>query len=274
MDYIYITILGAVQGATEFLPVSSSGHLAAGKLFFNLKAFDQAPLLLEIILHLATLLAVVIVYRKDVLGLVEGFFSIAKSSVTNNLVTTVKDDKNARLLFLLFMASLPTAIIGIAMEKSGIAQAVSENHIFLGISFLSCSAILFAGRFENLNKKDLSLKLALIIGLAQGIAVMPGISRSGTTIIVALLLGIKREEAAKFSFLLSVPAILGAALLDLNPAALSDTGETGAVLSGFAAAFIVGTLSLVLLIKLVKNGRLWLFSPYVAAMGTMVLLFL
>ena len=274
MDFIYITILGAIQGATEFLPVSSSGHLAAGKLLFNMNSFADQPLLLEILLHIATLMAVIIVYRKDITGLLKGLIDTISALFKGTIKENIKHNKYVRLLALLIAGTIPTGIIGVTMEKSGIAGHVASSHILLGLSFLSCAIILMLGKLNQKTVNPLNFKLAFIIGIAQGIAVMPGISRSGTTIIVAMLLGIERTEAAKFSFLLSIPAILGAAVLDFDLAALANTGQTAGIISGFAAAFIVGIVALLGLIKLVKSGRLWLFAPYVATLGLLVMLFL
>ena len=274
MEALYIAILGAIQGATEFLPVSSSGHLAAGQMLFQLDSLKNQPLLLEILLHLATLVAVVIVYRREVLSLFVGVKNLAVSLPGGNLMHTAKTDEPSKLLLYLILATLPTGVIGILMEKSGIVETVSQTPIFLGISFITCAGILIASKFGVEKPDSFTWKTALLIGLAQGFAVMPGISRSGTTIAVALLLGVNREKAARFSFLLSIPAILGAALLEIDFEQLAASDALGAIAGGVLASFVCGIAALVVLIRLVKAGRLWLFAPYVAVVGISTILFL
>lgn len=279
MESLYIAILGAIQGATEFLPVSSSGHLAAGQMMLSIEALKNQPLLLEILLHLATLVAVIVVYRKEVLSLFVGVKNMGTAFPRGQFWHTLKTDEPANLLALMFVSTLPTGLIGVVMEKTGLAQLVSATPLYLGISFLCCAGILVASKFgkekENaLHVNFLSFKTALVIGIAQGFAVMPGISRSGTTIAVALLLGMNREKAAQFSFLLSIPAILGAAVLELDIERLVASDAVGAILGGVAAAFLFGLGALLLLIKLVKAGRFWLFAPYVAAVGICTIIFL
>lgn len=273
MESIYIAILGAIQGATEFLPVSSSGHLAAGQLIFNLESLKNQPLLLEILLHLATLVAVILVYRKEVGSLFIGAHKMGLALPKGQFFEVVKNDDSANLLALLFVATLPTGVIGIIMERTGIAHLVAATPTFLGISFLCCSLILIASKFGKQKEIKLTFQTALLIGLAQGFAVMPGISRSGTTIAVALLLGINREKAAQFSFLLSIPAILGAAILELDMNQLANNEALGSILGGVVAAFLFGLAALMVLIKLVKAGRLWLFAPYVFLVGISSILF-
>lgn len=267
--------MGAIQGATEFLPVSSSGHLAAGQLILiqgNLKdTLQNQPLLLEILLHVATLLAVVLVYRRDILGILQGMKAALVGTIDRNLNATLNSDKNSLWATALFVGTIPTGILGFLLKNT--ASAVASSPLLLGISFLCCAAILFASRFWKGGDRSISLKTALIIGLVQGIAVLPGISRSGITIVTALALGLDREDAAKFSFLLSIPAILGAAVLEIDMDALFMNQNLLPLLAGAAAAFAVGIGALVGLIKLVKAGRLWLFSPYVALVGISAIAF-
>ncbi|MBN2341859.1 MAG: undecaprenyl-diphosphate phosphatase [Deltaproteobacteria bacterium] len=274
MESLYIALLGAIQGATEFLPVSSSGHLAAGQLLFTIESLKNQPLLLEILLHLATLVAVIAVYRKEVWSLFVGVKNMAMAVPEGRFLDTVRSDEPANLLALLFVATIPTGVIGVVFDKTELAKTVSVTPLFLGVSFLCCAAILVASKFGKEKEISLSFKTALVIGIAQGFAVMPGISRSGTTIAVALLLGMNREQAARFSFLLSIPAILGAAILELDVDQLAASDALGSIAGGVAAAFLCGLGALVLLIRLVKAGRLWLFAPYVATVGVATILFL
>jgi undecaprenyl-diphosphatase len=263
-----------VQGATEFLPVSSSGHLALGRHLLHVDAFAASPLLMDIALHLATLAAVVFVYRKDVAALLKGAVRIGAAIPAGQSARVFRTDESARLLVFILLATIPTGFIGIAMEQTGVAAAVGDHPHWLGAAFITGAIILLSSRFAAREPADMTALTALLIGVAQGIAVLPGISRSGTTIAVALLLKVARPDAARFSFLLSIPAILGAALLECSPAALFDNPATGPLLAGAAVAFATGIAALLLLIRLVNNGRFWLFAPYVAAVGCAAIFFL
>lgn len=269
MDSLPILILGAIQGATEFLPVSSSGHLALGKLLMAdgplARVIAEQPLTLDILLHLATLLAVGIYYRKEIAAALRGFGRSLIAVKDQRFRAVLREDEGANLAWAVIVGTLPTGIIGLLLENA--AVAVSTTPMLLGCSFMACAGILIASRFWQGGERRLTMKLALLIGIAQGVAVLPGISRSGTTIAVALALGLGRKEAARFSFLLSMPAIIGAALLEMDLDALQSSGQLGSFLLGAACAFAVGLLALVLLVQLVRRGRLWVFAPYVAAAG-------
>ena len=276
MESLWIALLGAIQGATEFLPVSSSGHLAAGQLMLARSEGGQIlsdkPLLLEVLLHLATLAAVVVVYRREAIGAVRGAGRGLSALMHLKLREIADVDDDVNLAVAIIVGTIPTAAIGLAMRDP--AGAVSRSPLALGISFTACACILLACRWWPGGKKRLSWRVALIIGVVQGMAVLPGISRSGATIVAALAFGLKREEAARFSFLLSIPAILGAAILELDVSAIAAGGHSWAFALGALSAFVVGLGALTLLIRLVRKGRLWLFAPYVAAVGVaMMVLF-
>jgi undecaprenyl-diphosphatase len=217
-------------------------------------------------------MAVIIFYRRNVRGLFVGlktaFISLFKGTFKSQAI----NDSNVKMLGAIIAGTVPTGIIGIMLTDA--AAFTGKTALLLGMSFLVCSGILLMSLRWKGGDKMIDFKSAVIIGIAQGLAVMPGISRSGTTICVALLLGIKREEAAKFSFLLSIPAILGAAVLELDFKSLAAVDSLSAVFTGTLAAFAVGILALALLVRVVKAGRLWLFAPYVAIVGISVVSFL
>ncbi|MCP4676047.1 MAG: undecaprenyl-diphosphate phosphatase [Deltaproteobacteria bacterium] len=273
MEILWITLLGVVQGATEFLPVSSSGHLAAGQLLIARvqpgTSLAAQPLTLEILLHLATFLAVIVYFRREVWAGLQGGGRGAIGLLKGNLGKLAKEDDGVNLALAVVVGTIPTAIIGLFMKNP--ASIVSESPVSLGFSFIGCACLLFASRWWPGGRRRLSLRIALLIGLVQGIAVIPGISRSGATIAVGLALGLEREDAARFSFLLSLPAILGAALLELDFESLGADENTIAYLLGGIAAFAVGLAALHLLIRLVRSGRFWLFAPYVGAVGVMTM---
>jgi undecaprenyl-diphosphatase len=262
-------ILGVIQGATEFLPVSSSGHLALGKHLLadgRLVAVLRAnPLALDVLLHLATLLAVALFYRHDIRDAIRGWGRSLIALKAGHFKRHLLEDDSACLAWAVVVGTLPTGVLGVLMAD--VAVTVSATPILLGSTFLACAVLLLATRFFAGGTRRLSLGLALAIGTIQGVAVLPGISRSGATIALALALGMPREEAARFSFLLSLPAILGAAILELDIDALGASGRLTLYLMAAGAAFSVGILALALLVHLVRRGRLWLFAPYVAAAG-------
>ena len=249
-DPVHAGVLGALQGLTEFLPVSSSGHLVLFQQFLKV-AGDEV--LFDLVLHLGTLLPVIFYYRAQVKELIvdpiagEGPF---------------RERPGVRLLGLLILATVPTAIIGLALEDY--FEALFDTPAALVVTFTITGCLLFATRFVGAGGRELgNMKAwhALVLGLAQGFAITPGISRSGTTIATALFLGIRREDAARFSFLMSVPAILGAVVLklkDVDTAALDPVS----LVVGFLAAMVSGYLALVLLVNLVKRGGFSWFGVY------------
>ena len=208
MDYIYYFLFGLIQGITEFFPVSSSGHLALFKEIIN---FSSKGKVIEIIAHLGTLLTIFVFFRKDI-------FKLCKSLPSFHLYFMNDQDtpmsQTHTYLLTIIVASIPTALIGL-IGKVYFAN-IFESLGVVSIGFLITTLVLLLGRFKREKLDTISFFAAFIIGIAQGIAVTPGISRSGLTIVVALLLGIKFKEAFKFSFLISIPAILGASTFILS----------------------------------------------------------
>ncbi len=261
MSMIEALILGVIQGLTEFLPVSSSGHLI---IFQRLFGLEEPDMLFNVSAHVGTLLAVVVIYWRDI-------WSIAVNLFKNSfLLLTKKIDAHgfwanpdARLGLMIIIGSVPTAIIGLFFHTS--AKAVFSSMILVGCALLVTGTVLIATKFiqqKSSKQTPSGLKEALIIGTVQGLAVIPGISRSGSTIAAGLFSGLDRETAARYSFLLSIPAIVGAELISLKDAFESGRSLDLSIIAGTAAAFIIGCIALLLLIKLVKQGRLYLFAPY------------
>jgi undecaprenyl-diphosphatase len=276
MNFITDMILGALQGLTEFLPVSSSGHLAAAQLAMQRRdvpvPFDADSLMLEILLHLATLMAVILFYRRECRSALGSVPAAVISAATGSLRHAVRNNEDVRRVVCIVVATVPTAIIGLLFKD--LTLVVGQNSNLLGGSFFLCAAMLISTRFISVEERTLSPATALLIGIAQGIAVFPGISRSGMTIACALALGIPREEAVRFSFLLSIPAILGAALLEIDLAVLREETAIASVLAGAAVAFVTGLAALFFLVRIVRSGRLWLFAPYVGLAGVACIAFL
>jgi undecaprenyl-diphosphatase len=256
--------------------VSSSGHLAVGQLMlFGGEVgggLTDRPLLLEVLLHLATLLAVVAVYRRDVLLAIRGAGRGLVALLRGRLGRAAGEDDGVNLALCVVAGLVPTAALGLLLREP--AALLSGSPLGLGLTFLACACLLIATRWWPGGSRRLDWKLGLLIGVVQGLAVLPGISRSGATIAAALALGLGREEAARFSFLLSIPAIIGAAVLELDFEALTAAERAPAFAAGAAVAFAVGLGALLLLIRLVRSGRLWVFAPYVTAVAVFSLVFL
>ena len=270
IDWLEALVLGVVQGATEYLPVSSSGHLVIAQHLFGL---EEPALFFDIVLHLGTLVAVVWYYRKDLAKLVmETGAGLRDLLSGHSWRETLEARPEFRFALLIVLGTLPTAVIGIAFEDTferlyGSVRLVGLMLILTGSVLLLTRVARGGGR----NATQLRWSDTLIIGFVQGMAITPGISRSGVTIAAALLLGIERETAARFSFLLSIPSILGALLLRLDGA--GDGVGTTALVLGFGAAVLTGYACLALLVRLVKKGRLSWFAPYCFALGLLALVF-
>lgn len=269
MEHLSMLILGAIQGAAEFLPISSSGHLALAKLLLkddpDVAAFSAMPLALDILLHLATLAAVFIFFRKQIVAALVGGWRLLLAVFRGSAKSCLVEDDGANTALCVIVATLPTGILGVLIKDT--AEWAGTSPSALGMIFLFCAGVLLLSRFKPGGDRRLNLQFALIIGLAQGVAVLPGLSRSGTTIAVALALGLVRKDAFHFSFLLSIPAILGAAVLEMDMDQFATGDHLTAYLVGVGAAFCVGLGSLYLISRVVDKGRLWWFAPYVAAVG-------
>ena len=269
MTVIEAILLGIVQGITEFLPVSSSGHLTVAR---NLMGLDEIPMLFDVMMHLPTLLAVVLVFRKRIGALFASLFRFLTRS------TREDDRENLRLIVIIIIASLTTAVIGLGVERLQKSFPVSIK--LVGGFFLVTAAVLIASRFFHGSRghrsrgyESLKLKDALLTGAAQGLAVLPGISRSGMTIAASLACGIERKKAGEYAFILSIPAILGALALEVKDLDLLPV-DPYFLTAGLISSFVVGLLSLLLLLRIIRKGRLYLFSIYLIPMGLATILFL
>ncbi len=262
-------LLGAIQGATEFLPVSSSGHLALGQMILIRSGLEHVlsnqPLMLEILLHLATFLAVVVFFRRDVAEALKGVGRGTKGVLKGELKNLAKKDNSVNLAVAVIIGSVPTAVIGLMMRDA--AQRILSSPVSLGFCFLGSMCLLLASRWWQGGFNRLTWRTALVIGIVQGLAVLPGISRSGITIVTGLALGLQQGQAIRFSFLLSLPAVIGAAALELSINELAADMNNNAYLLGGLVAFVVGLFALFVLDRLVRRGQLWVFAPYVGLAG-------
>jgi undecaprenyl-diphosphatase len=258
VNYLESLVLGLIQGATEFLPVSSSGHLVVGQLLMGIRLPGVG---FEVALHVATLLSVILVYRKRLAALTVG---------------ALKAQGEAwRFLGLLFLATLPAAVVGLGagdfIESLFDAPAVAGFALLITGSFLWTTRRALA---RSLNQRP-GVRIALLMGVAQAFAIVPGISRSGATVVAGLWLGVEAEEAAEFSFLMAIPAILGAAVLQLPDVMEGGLGmEAGPLMVGSAAAGIMGILAIRTFITMLRKKSFYHFAPYCWGVGVLFLLYL
>jgi undecaprenyl-diphosphatase len=267
-------ILGILQGVTEFLPVSSSGHLVLGQIYFNITEF---VLIFDISVHMGTLLAVCVVYFPDIKLIVGSIFGLLANLVGRKPIgPLLKTDENLKLAAFIILGSVPTALIGLVLKN--FEQVLFTSERLVGCMLILTGTILWVSRHyyykgaggQSWGKLD--TKRAVFIGIVQGLAVIPGISRSGSTIVAGMIAGLDRNKAAKFSFLLSVPAIAGAQILGVKDAVEKGFVMNPAIIYGTIASFVVGLIALKLLLKLVHRGKFHLFAPYCWLVGMLVLL--
>jgi undecaprenyl-diphosphatase len=260
---IQAILLGALQGATEFLPVSSSGHLVVSKELFGV---SEVPVLFDVLLHVATLVAVVIVLRAQVTAFLVAIYRWTRRTVRD------EDRTYLRLVPIIVVTTAITGAIGIGLDS----LFDIRNPRFTSGLFLVTALLLVLTRWsrESRSLGEIGWRDAAILGVAQGFGVLPGISRSGITISTALYSGVDRKTAGEYSFLLSIPAILGALVLTMR-----DLDELGTqvsaipILAGCVTAAVVGYLALTALLRIVRAGRISLFAFYLVPLGIWGVLF-
>jgi len=260
MNYLEAIILGLIQGLTEFLPVSSSGHLELVKAIFGSNSLPEESLTFTVILHFATALSTLLVFRKEVLEIIKGVFQFKWN---DEMIFSIK----------IIISMLPAVIIGLLFEKQ--LEAFFGGRILLVGFMLLVTAILLllADRAKN-TSKNVTYSNALIIGVSQAIAMLPGISRSGATISTSVLLGVDRTKAARFSFLMVVPLIFGKVAKDIMGGDIAfESAQIGVMGVGFVAAFISGLFACNWMIALVKNSKLSYFAIYCTIIGLTAIIY-
>lgn len=266
MNYLESIILGIVQGMTEFLPVSSSGHLV---IFENLLGIKVGNLSFEIFVHFGTLLSVLAIYYYDVFSMIKSFFA-----GIINPVQAFRKDEYFRLSIFVIIGTIPAALAGVFLED--FFTNIFHNVDLVGYTLIFTAVVLWSTRYIRIKDKDLNTKNSVLIGIAQMLAIFPGISRSGMTISTGLFSGISRQDSARFSFLLAIPAISGSMVFALADFFSGSTGgiAIGVMLTGLATAFIVGYLAIKFLLKILASGKFSYFAPYCLILAILVLLFL
>lgn len=265
MDWLQALILGIVQGLTEFLPVSSSGHLAIGKALLGVE--PSGDLIFEVTVHAATVLATIVVFRKEIWKLLCGLFKFKYNDETDYIAKII-------------LSMIPVLVVGVFFKDK--VEAAFSSMLVVGICLLVTALLLSLSDWLSRNplrlverRNGISFWQALVVGVGQALAVLPGLSRSGTTISTGLLCGVKRDSMAQFSFLMVLVPILGEMFLDVvgGDFAASSVGVLP-LLIGFAAAFVSGFFACKVMIALVRRAQLKWFGLYCAVVGILVLLFL
>lgn len=268
MTYFQTVFLAIIQGITEFLPISSSGHLVIFQKLFDL----QPPVVFDVLVHVGTLGSIMVYFRKELVGIIKGLMKREKTSV--------------RLALLILLGTIPAAIVGFLLQNY--IDQIFDSLKLVAFSFLITAGLLFSTRFldrqckrhlgrwpaerrdssevEGLNWRD-----ALFIGLFQAVAILPGVSRSGSTIVAGLWRGLKQETSFRFSFFLAIPAILGALVLQIPDLASGQFNSLNQAIVGMMIAGVIGYLALSILQKVLKQGSLWIFGFYCLVLGLILL---
>ncbi len=264
MSYVEAIVLAVIQGLTEFLPVSSSGHLVLVQHWFG--QFGEKHLLFDVMLHMATVTAILLYFWKDLVTLGKGYVGLPTEA------GSIFQGCERQIIHFVVLASIPTAIIGLGVESIGFS--LLANPFLVATMFLVTGVILWVSRGEASGRtaKDMGPWDALIIGMIQGAAVFPGISRSGSTIAGGIFLRLDRELAARFSLLISIPAIVGATCLELVKVLGQPPESLGTYLAGMAVAAVVGYWSIGVILRLVRHNHFYLFSYYLWPLGIGLLL--
>ncbi|MAM35470.1 MAG: UDP-diphosphatase [Micavibrio sp.] len=247
--------LGIIQGLTEFLPVSSSGHLELAKAIFGGDSLPEESMLFTVVVHFATALATILVFRREVVQIISGLFKF-------------KNNQEFRFSINIIISMVPAALVGVFFDEA-IEQLFGGQVLLVGFMLLITGILLVFANNAKSGTKSVGPFQAIIIGVAQAIAILPGISRSGATIASSILLGVEREKAARFSFLMVVPLIFGKIAKDLMDGgfAASDGHQQMNILIGFAAAFFTGLWACNWMIEIVKRSNLNYFAIYCFIVG-------
>ena len=267
MGYIEAIVLGLVQGLSEFLPISSSGHLALLENLFEIK--EESVLFFAVLLHIGTLVSIFIVYHEDIYALIKELGLLFKD-IFSGKGLRIEERPIRKLGIMIIVSSIPTAIMGLLF--SNFIDKVFGSLIVISICWIITGFILFFSEKLKSNSKEIEgmkYRNAIFIGICQGLAIMPGISRSGSTIVGSLVTGLKREFAVEFAFLISIPAILGSAILEFPKAIKAgiEPSTIGPMIVGFLVAAISGYFAITTMIRIVSKHKMIYFSYYVWVIG-------
>ncbi|WDV47785.1 undecaprenyl-diphosphatase UppP [Clostridiaceae bacterium M8S5] len=269
MTVLQAILLGVCQGISEFLPISSSGHLVLLQSLFNI---TEGSVLFTVMLHFGSLASILIFYHKDVLKLIAEFFKMIGELLTGKGLNL--DNPYRKLDILLIVGSVPTAIMGVLFKD--FFESLYSSVFSVGIALIITGCILMISEKMATGKKDIKQFRyidAVIIGTLQGFAITPGISRSGSTIVGGLLLGLNKELATKFSFFLALPSIFGATILKVGDAVAKGIAIDIPIIVGTIVSTVVGLFAIKFLITLLKKGKLYYFSYYLWIIGGLIIIY-
>lgn len=254
MEILQAIILGIIQGLTEFLPVSSSGHLEIAKALLGDESMPEESMLMTVVLHAATALSTIIFFRKEILQILKGLFAF-------------KNNEELHFSLKIILSMIPAALVGVLLDE-WLEELFSKNMILVGLMLIITAGLLFFADKAKKTEKKVGYLDAIVIGISQAIAILPGISRSGATISTSVLLGVDRERSARFSFLMVIPLILGKMAKDVKDGAFTEIdGSIMPYVVGFITASVVGFFACKWMISLVKKAKLVYFSFYCLAVG-------
>ncbi|WP_304036231.1 undecaprenyl-diphosphate phosphatase [Mesonia mobilis] len=257
MDVLDALILGIIQGLTEFLPVSSSGHLELGKAILGDNSIPEESLMFTVVMHFATALSTIVIFRKDIWEILRGLLQF-------------KWNEENQFSLKIIISMIPAAIVGVLFEEQ-LEQLFGGSVLLVGFMLIITALLLWLADKAKNTGKPVSYSNAFVIGVAQAIALLPGISRSGSTISTSVLLGNDKTKAARFSFLMVVPLILGKIAKDLLDGELTHTGNSTGLIVGFIAAFISGLFACTWMISLVRKSKLSYFAVYCLIVGVIAI---
>ncbi len=260
MELIDAIILGIIQGLTEFLPVSSSGHLEIGKALLGDNSVPEDSLLFTVVVHFATALSTLVVFRKDVWVIMDG-------------LRQFRWNEQTKFSLKIIISMIPAVFIGLVFEEQ-LESLFGGNIVLVGFMLWVTALLLYLADRAKDTGKPVSFRNSLVIGVSQAIAMLPGVSRSGATISTSVLLGIDKSRAARFSFLMVVPLILGKIIKDLSSGDLTyEGGQSMVMAAGFLAAFLSGMIACTWMIRLVRNSKLTYFAVYCLIVGSLALVY-
>ncbi len=264
-------ILGIIQGITEWLPVSSSGHLVIAQETMDV----EAPIFFDVMVHLGTLFVVLWVFRKEVKNVIIAFFSIIRDLIKGVPFKKATEEPERRLCLMVIIGTIPTGLIGLIFKEP--LESMYTNLLAVGIALCFTGVYLFLTKLIKPKHpihtpREMSWKDAILIGIMQGVAIIPGVSRSGTTIATGLFAGLDKDLVTRYSFLLFIPAILGAVILQSGDVVSGDVEiDWLTTIVGMVTAMIVGYFAIQLLLKVIRSQKLYMFSYYCVALGLIVI---
>lgn len=266
MDILKIIILAIVQGLTEFLPVSSSGHLALAEYLLGI---ESPGVTLEVFLHFGTFMSVLVIFWKDIAKIIIAFFGNVWK--VWKYPSVMKENEDFAMAIYIILSMIPAGIVGVLFEEQ--IDGFFDNILMVGIALIVTGTVLFLTQWAQNEKRPLNWWRTILMGIAQAIAVIPGISRSGSTVSTGMFLGMPREKVAKFSFLMALPLIFGATIMKAKAALATEGFIWSGIIIGTVTAFLFGYFAVKWLLRAIIKGRLYMFGFYCLILGFIAIIF-